>query len=205
MIPTWSDIRAAWSEGWQALAEEAVLLYASAIEADPGVYAGHVSAFQAELATSRATLDRLRTKLPNPPATPEERAMIARYAAMERRWNDLAAGLYAEATPAGALGRPTVGVAPAVLIVGSVAITAVGVSWAIAAYEYAVNLREQTALAEKELDARVTASRDGRTLPPTTLPPPPPPLPDSGNVGLWLLGGLAVVTGALVLPPLLTK
>jgi hypothetical protein len=69
-----------------------------------------------------------------------------------------------------------------------------------------VNLREQTALAERELDARVAASRDGRVLQPSTLPPPPPP-PGAGgsNLGLWVLGGLAVVTGAVVLPTLLKR
>lgn len=201
MIPTWSDIKAAWSSGWQALSDQAVRLYASAIASNPAAYVDKVTAFQAELATSRATLDRIRTKLPNPAVTPEDRAIVATYEAMERRWHDLAAGLYADATPAN---TPAVGIAP-ILVVGGIALTVVGIAWAIAAYEYAVNLREQTGLAEKELDARVAASRDGRLLQPNTLPPPPPPLADASNMGLWLLGGLAVVTGVIVLPSFLKK
>jgi hypothetical protein len=90
--------------------------------------------------------------------------------------------------------------------IGGLALGAAAIAWAVSAYEYAVNLREQTALAERELDARVAASRDGRVLQPSTLPPPPPPPGGAAsNMGLWVLGGLAVVTGAVVLPTLLKR
>ena len=86
---------------------------------------------------------------------------------------------------------------------------AVGVAWALAAYEYAVNLREQTALAERELDARVTASREGRALQPTTLPAQPSPIDTATStarsVGTLVVGGLVVVAGAILLPTLLRK
>jgi hypothetical protein len=127
---------------------------------------------------------------------------------MEARYHDLAAGFYGDATPApsGATApAPSTGAAPAVLIIGGLAVGAVGVAWAVAAYQYAVNLREQTALAERELDARVEASREGRPLQASTLPPPPNPTDDAKGMGLWLLGGLAVVAGALTLPALLKK
>lgn len=206
MIPTWTHIKSAWSSGWTALSDQATRLYGAAITGNPSAYATKVTAFQAELAVSRATLDRIKAKLPNPPNTDADRAMVANYTAMERRYHDLAAGLYADATPtgAGAPGQPMVGVAP-VLVVGGIALTVIGIAWAVAAYEYTVNLREQTSLAERELDARVAASRDGRVLQTSTLPPPPSPAADASNLGLWLLGGLAVVTGAIVLPTFLKK
>ena len=203
MIASWNQVKGAWSSGWKALSDQATRLYARAVGQNPAAYSDKVTAFQTELAASRATLDRMKVKLPMSAADPADRAIIEKYAAMERRWHDLAAGLYADATPAGAQGQPTVGVVP-VLIVGGIALTVVGIAWAVSAYEYAVNLREQTALAEKELDARVTASRDGRVLQPSTLPTPPPP-GDGSKMGLWVLGGLAVVTGAIVLPSLLKK
>jgi hypothetical protein len=202
MTASWTQIRAAWSSGWRALSERAVREHQAAVTANPASYAQRVATFQAEMATSRATLNRLREKLAHPAATDVDRS---RYAALERRWHELAAGLYADATPTGAPGQPVVGVAPVVLVVGGIAVGVVGVSWAVAAWQYAVNLREQTALAERELDARVAASQDGRVLQPSTLPPPPPPPGSDSNLGLWVLGGLAVVTGVAVLPTFLKK
>lgn len=207
-VPSWADVRSAWSAGWKALAAQAASAYGTAAQVDPTGTLAKVQAFLSALTDSRATLDRIGTKLPNPPVTEADRAAVADYHAMERRWHDLAAGFYADTTPAPAPGvapSPAVGVAPAVLVVGGLAVGAVGVSWAIAAYQYAVNLREQTALAERELDARVEASRDGRPLQTSTLPPPPSPAADSRGVGLWLLGGLAVVAGALTIPVLLKR
>ena len=206
-MSTWTTIKDRWSSGWKALSDQATRLYARAVGENPAAYAEKTAAFQAELANSRATLDRMKVRLPMSVADPADRAIVLKYAALERRWHDLAAGLYADATPAGAgaPGQPVVGVAP-VLVVGGLALTAVGIAWAVSAYEYAVNLREQTALAERELDARVAASRDGRVLQTSTLPPPPPPPGASAsNMGLWVLGGLAVVTGAVVLPTLLKR
>ena len=91
-------------------------------------------------------------------------------------------------------------------MVGGLAITAVGLAWAFAAYEYAANLKDQTALAERELDARVDASNAGRVLPPSTLPPAPPsPVEGARSVGLWLFGGLVLAAGALVVPMLMER
>ena len=208
VVPTWADIKAAWSSSWKALSAQATAAYASAARLDPTGTLAKVQAFVQALIDSRAALDRIAAKLPNPPVTPADHAAVAQYQAMERRYHDLAAGFYGDATPApgGATAPvPSTGAAPAVLIIGGLAVGAVGVAWAVAAYQYAVNLREQTALAERELDARVEASREGRPLQASTLPPPPNPADDAKGMGLWLLGGLAVVAGALTLPALLKK
>jgi hypothetical protein len=66
------------------------------------------------------------------------------------------------------------------------------IAWAIAAYQYAVHLREQTALVERELQARVEASEQGRTLQPSTLPEQA-----NAKLGWLMLGGLALAAGAL--------
>ncbi len=208
VVPTWADIKAAWSSSWKALSAQATAAYASAARLDPTGTLAKVQAFVQALTDSRAALDRIAAKLPNPPVAPADHAAVAQYQAMERRYHDLAAGFYGDATPApgGATAPvPSTGAAPAVLIIGGLAVGAVGVAWAVAAYQYAVNLREQTALAERELDARVEASREGRPLQASTLPPPPNPTDDAKGMGLWLLGGLAVVAGALTLPALLKK
>ena len=79
-----------------------------------------------------------------------------------------------------------------------------GLAWAFAAHEYAVNLQQQTTLAERELDARVAAAQSGLVLPPSTLPAPSP-VDGARSVGLWLLGGLLLAAGVLVVPLLMER
>ncbi len=211
-VPSWADIKAGWSAGWKALAEQATSAYGSAVQADPTGTLQKVQAFVSALSDSRANLDRMAAKLPNPPVTAEDRAAVEQYRALEKRYHELAAGFYADAQPA-TEPQPSTGAAQAVLIVAGLAVGLVGVAWAVAAYEYAVNLREQTALAERELDARVEASRQGRALQSTTLPPQPDPIASATGaattaakgVGLLVVGGLVVAAGAFLLPSLMKR
>jgi len=198
-MSTWAQIQSAWSSGWSALQTESMRAYRGAIEADPTGYLAPVEAFVAELSQARGSLNRIRDKLPNPPVTAADQAAHAKYQALEKRYHDLAAGLYADAKPA----QTEIGVAPVVVgvVVGGVVIGVAGIAWSIAAYEYAVNLREQTALAERELDARVEASREGRTLQPSTVPPQD----TGGGVGWLLVGGLALAAGAVAVPYFIKK
>ena len=206
-VPSWEDVKASWSSGWKALSDQAVATYSAAIQANPLAYAERVTGFTSALSESRQHLDAIAARLPNPPVTDADRKAVADYQAMEARYRDLAAGFYADATPAAnaSPGTPTVGVAP-ILIVAGVAIGIVAIAWAVVAYEYAANLRDQTALADRELTARVDASQTGRPLQSSTLPPPPPsPTEQASGVGLWLLGGLALAAGALTIPMLLNR
>lgn len=200
-MPSWAQIKAAWSSGWSALQSQSMRAYEAAIKADPTGYLGRVQAFVSELTQSRESLDKIKAKLPNPPVTDEDRAAHAQYQALEARYHDLAAGLYADARPA----QTEVGVAPIAVgvVVGGVVIGVAGIAWSVAAYEYAVNLREQTALAERELTARVEASREGRTLQPSTVPFQGDG--DASKVGWLLVGGLALAAGAIAVPIFLKK
>ena len=203
-VPSWDDIKAAWSAGWKTLSDQATAAYAAAVQANPAAYVDKVTGFLAALTTSRETLDRIQAKLPNPPVTDADRAAWASYQALDKRYHDLAAGFYTDTRPA----DPSTGAAPAVgvvIIVGAVAVGLVGVCWAIAAYEYAVNLQDQTALAERELDARIAASEQGRTLQPSTLPPPPNPEATAKGIGWLLVGGLVLTAGAFAIPAFLKK
>ena len=201
-VPSWDDVKAAWSAGWKALSDQAVAAYGAAIQANPAAYVDKVTGFLAALTTSRETLDRIAAKLPNPPVTDADRAIWAKYQELDRRYNDLAAGFYADARPA----DPATGIAPAVVVVvGVVAVGLVGTAWAVAAYEYAVNLQDQTALAERELDARIVASQEGRTLQPSTLPPPPNPENAAKGIGWLLVGGLVLAGGAIAIPALMRR
>ena len=198
-MSTWAQIQTAWSSGWSALQTESMRAYRAAIEADPTGYLARVEAFVAELSQARGSLNRIRDKLPNPSVTAADQAAHAKYQALEKRYHDLAAGLYADAKPA----QTEIGVAPIVVgvVVGGVVIGVAGIAWSIAAYQYAVNLREQTALAKRELDARVEASREGRTLQPSTVPPQD----TGGGVGWLLVGGLALAAGAVAVPYFIKK
>jgi hypothetical protein len=202
---TWQDFKDNWSVGWKYLWREAQDTYAAAIAADPTGYAKRVEAFLAELTGARQNLDAMKAKLPNPPTTVEEKALVDKYLALEKRYHELAAGFYSEARPAATI---QVGFVP-VLVVAGLAVSAAAVAWAVPGYEYAVNLREQTALAVKELDARVVASKEGRTLQATTLPPPPPPpaspMDAMKGLGTLLVGGLVVAAGFVVVPQLLNR
>ena len=135
----------------------------------------------------------MKAQIPNPPVTQEDQAVLAQYQEMDKRYHELAAGFYSDALPAS---TTTVGFVP-ILIIAGLAAGVAGCAWAVAAYEYAVNLREQTALADKELTERVAASKEGRTLQATTLPTQPDPLADAtGGMGKLLIGGLALGAAA---------
>ena len=201
---SWTDIKDNWTAGWNYLWSEAQDSWRALIEKNPTQYKAKVEAFLAELTASRRNLDAMKARLPSPPKTPEDRALVEKYQGLEKRYHELAAGFYAESKAAG---KPDMGWLP-ILIVGGLAISAAAAAWAVPGYQYAVNLREQTSLANKELDARVAASKEGRTLQAATLPPPPPmpsPLDAAKGMGTWLMVGLMAMAGVMVVPGLLKK
>ena len=180
---TWSQIRAAFPEPWERLATVAEARYAEAIEADPARFREHATAFVQQLGAARGSLNRLAVGLRG---RPETDPLVVKVRTLEERWNLLAAGFYADAQPARVVvGNPIV----VGLVIGAVMVGVAAIAWSIAAYQYAVNLREQTALAEHDLQARVQASQEGRTLPPSTLP-----APAESSWLPWMLGGGVVVS-----------
>ena len=204
-MTSWTDIKAAWSQGWKALNEQAMSAYEVAIKADPMRYVDQIKGFMSALTDSRANLDRIKARLPNPPRTEADRQLLATHQALEQRYHDLAAGFYSDARPAD---QPSTGAVPVVVIVvAGLALGVAACAWAVSAHEYAVNLREQTALADKELEARVEASKEGRSLQPTTLPEPASEQAKkkAKGVGLLLVGGLVLAAGAVAVPILLKK
>lgn len=173
----WDDAQASWAQlwsdvdaGWQALYASGVKAYEDLVRSDPEKTAAQVQAFSQELEASRANLDRLQAAVKPAPRSPEEEAYAQGVAAMEARYQELASAFYADVQKAE--GAPSVGFVP-LLVVAGLAIGLGAATWSFAGYEYAVGLREQTDLAARELDARVEASREGRTLQTTTLPQAP--------------------------------
>ncbi len=198
-MSSWSDIRSGWSSTWTGLHDRAVGAYGAAIRSDPGRFRRSVADFLRLLAESRASLDLIEAHL----TTVDEAPLRALGRALGSRYATLAAGVYADAKPADA-----VGAAPLVVggvVVAGVLISVAGVAWAVAAYQYAVNLREHTSLLEKELEARVEASRSGRELPASSIPQQSNPLDEARSMGMILLGGLTLAAAAVVAPILLKK
>lgn len=185
----WADIRARWSAGWTSLYDEAVVRYEQAVRANPQSFAAQVTLTLRELELTRSALDRMSAHLRHPEASDRDRG---NWAALNARYQVLAAGIYADARPV----EDELSAAPAVvgvLVVAGLVLGIAAIIWAIASYEYAVNLREQTLLAERELSERVRASEDGRVLQPSTLPPPPPP---PGTSPTWAVAAVVVAAGA---------
>lgn len=198
-MTSWTDIKSRWSSTWTSLHERAKASYDAAIRTNPSAYRDRVVAFVSLLTESRANLDRIKAHL----ATVDDPELQAKAQELESRYATLAAGVYADAKPA-----DTVGVAPLVVggvVVAGVLISVAGIAWAVAAYQYAVNLREHTGLLEKELAARVEASRSGRALPPSSIPPQPNPVEEARSMGVWLLGGLTLAAAAVAVPILMKR
>ncbi len=113
---------------------------------------------------------------------------------LEKRYNELAAGVYADSEPAAnEVGSLVVGLIVVGIIFGIAAI-----AFSVAAYQYCANLRDQTALAGKELDERVQAARDGVVIPTQPLTTPPSaPMPGGGGVSAaMVVGGVGLLAAA---------
>lgn len=195
---SWAAVMQQWDAAWRALAQEGEDLYA-AIQRAPADFEAAFARFYTLLQALRARLDAMRLKLAQLPAA-ERGPWQATLQALDRRWTELAAGLYGDARETQA---PSVGWVP-VLMVGTVAFGLSAVSWAVVAWEYLQNLDKQTALVERELDARVALSQQGLALPPSTLPAgtgaAPPPDNLVGQASKALLGGALLLGLFAVLP-----
>jgi hypothetical protein len=201
---TWDQLKTDFLSRIQGLYERTFGRLQSAIAATPEAFRQRVTSYLDLLAQIRANLERILARLPNPPQSQADAVLIAKYAELKAMYDALVAGVASNAVAV----KTEIGVAPAVvLVVGIIGFTVAGVAWAVASYEYAVSLRDQTDFMVKELDARVEAMRSGAQLPATTALPPSAPAattaapPTPGGMGAgwaWVFGGLAVAGAAAV-------
>jgi len=190
---TWDDVRAQWEEvtdtwdkGFDDLAHYAEETYVAALESGritKEKYTAVVKSFITGLDEAKASIERMKGLAAQLPAD-EREEVEQKIDALETRHEELSAGFYVHVTEA-----PEMGVAP--VLVGTLAVSAAAIAWAYVGIEYVDYLKQQCRLEEKELDARVQASKDGRTLQDNTLPKPP----EGGGVGGYIAAGL----GALAL------
>lgn len=226
-MSTWTEIKQRWSAGWKDLHQAALQKWGAAIHRNPESFRPAVTATLSDLQAARVHLQRIAAVLPRI-ADVQARARAAQaFAVMMKRYQELAAGIYADAEQAErekqAQGRqqaqpaqPQVGaVVVPLLIVAGIVLGVAAIAWAIASREHAKNLREQTALADHELTARVEASKEGRVLQDTTLPEQPASAPllsattpagaTASKVGLALVGVLALAAAGLAIPMFLKR
>ncbi len=166
----WPAIVAAWDAAWRTLRQAAVAQWGAQIQANPTAFKDQVEGFGADLKAIEGALQRSAIALGRL-GWPAEG--VKQWEDARRLYVDLAAGLWAES-------RPVVPDAPGtsigfvsatvVLVVLGVGVTAVGIAWAVVARPYTESLRRHAETAAAELEARVAASRDGRTLQASTLP-----------------------------------
>jgi len=214
-MASWTDIRKGWSGGWKAMHAAALKQFGGAIKANPEKFRPQVEATLADLEAARSHLVRLKANVLRLPDAESKRKAMATFNAGWKRYHELAAGLFADAE--GARKPEMAGVVIPLLVVAGVAFGIAAIAWAIASREHAKNLREQTALADKELSARVEASKEGRVLQEHTLPEQPAPaatplLPvtaptvaSKSKTGLALVGVLALVAAGLAVPMFLKR
>ena len=186
---TWEELKLSFLTGIQASYDAVYARVEEAVAAKPSSFEAKVRAFLTLLRECKANLERIAAQLPALPKNDAAKALIRRYQDMKALYDALVAGIALNAT-----GELELGVVP-VVVVGTVALSAAGVAWAVAAYEYAAGLRDETALMATELEARVQAMKDGKTLQTSTLTSTPAPQGNGAPLGLVLVG-LGVLGGA---------
>ena len=214
-MASWADITQRWSDRFKFMHRAALRQYGAAIKANPQKFAPQLEATLADLEATRTHLERIKVQIPRLPDAASKRQYMAVFQATWKRYHEIAAGLYADAE---GVGRPEVsGVVIPLLVVAGIAFGVAAIAWAVASREHSKNLREQTALADKELTARVDASKQGRVLQETTLPEQPAAaslLPvaaptvqvgSKSKVGLALFGVLAIAAAGLAAPMFLKR
>ena len=208
-MATWDDIMAAWSSSWTALYNDALATLGPALQADVTSYLDKIQDAMSALFESRARLDQIKSRLGQLGAEPADAELRERDEILEIRYHTVAAGIYTDAT----CGADRCAALPLVAIAG-ITLGVAACAWAVAAYEYFANLRDQTALLSDDLDARIWAMKNNKTLPAPNVAPhpgnaPPDKPPGDGDpssiLGWLLLGGLALTAAALTLPALTKK
>lgn len=203
---TWPGaLKASWDSHWNAFAAEAERRYSADIVANWDKYRARVTAVVDAIMEAHRSIEALGPAIDRYEAAGGTHGAEYRtnLAAMTSRWNTLAAGVLDGAQKRAPDGTsvPAMGASP--YVVGVVALALMGVAFAIAAYEYAMSLRDTAGMQLAEVNARREAMEKGKVLQPSTAPPPAPPPgpPDSTQSALLVLTGVAAagLLGWLVL------
>jgi len=195
-----NDYYETWKTGAGYLWREGMAQLSPLIQANPDAYTGQVTSFLYTLRGVESNLSRARVAVAKLPQSALDPKLADLYARCEAQYKLLGSDFYSDTRPAPA--GASLGFAP-IMIVGLFFIGLTAATIGVAGYQYATNLREQTALAAKELEARVMLAQQGLSLPGSTLKPQADPFQEIGEtvgtvfkvgaLGLLIWGGLKVV------------
>ena len=213
---TWTELKTAFANNIESSYNKAYTWLDQALNHMPDDVKRRVAGTLGVLKAAGRHLARAQALLPSRPKDKVEAELVVRYAEMKAMYDAILSGLGINAVQLEAEPEIEAGFIPAsvVLVIGALGLTAAGVAWAIANYEYATALRDQAAFLTKELEARQEAMRSGKDLPAATGYPSgsgenkdkKPKDEDKGGWGwLWAVLGIGGLVGAAVYGPKLLK
>ena len=216
---TWEELKTSFSTNIETVYGRAATWLEQAMTHMPDDVKKRVAGTLGALKATGRHLQRAQALLPSRPKTKAEAELVVRYAEMKGLYDAILSGIGLNAVQLEAEPEIEAGFIPAsvVLVIGALGLTAAGVAWAIANYEYATALRDQAAFLTKELEARQEAMRSGKDLPAATGYPSgsgengankdkKPKDEDKGGWGwLWAVLGIGGLVGAAVYGPKLLK
>lgn len=256
---SWSSwMQEGWTAWWWDQYDTAVDEFGPQITADPDAFRSRVTATVSHMTATEQAIARYRAMVLDPAnAAVVTRRDKASLAELEKRYNNLASGMFVDARTADASevgdgtgvppgrtripllyssrksaarekrfedepptwpwsektpywkddpywnkqnqridGAPVLG-APILVVLGIAFLSVAAIAWAVACIAWAAELHGETSLQEKDLAARIEASKEGRTLQPATTTGPATavaqgPKPDGATGGI-ILGILAAL------------
>ena len=218
---TWEELKASFSDNVESTYNKALTWLDQAMKHTPDEVKRRVAATLAALKATGQHLKRAAELLPSRPKDKAEAELVVRYAEMKALYDAILSGLGINAVQLDAEPEIEAGFIPAsvVIVIGALGLTAAGVAWAIANYEYARALRDQASFLVRELEARQEAMRTGKELPAATGYPgesgsgggggaantKPKDKDEKGWGWLWAMLGVGALTGAAIFGPKLLK
>ncbi len=211
----WEELKASFSTNIETVYGRAATWLEQAMTHMPDDVKKRVAGTLGALKATGRHLQRAQALLPSRPKTKADAELVVRYAEMKGLYDAILSGIGVNAVELDGEAQIEAGFIPAsvVLTIGALGLTAAGVAWAVANYEYATALRDQAAFLTKELEARQEAMRSGKPLPEgsgyannTEDKDKKPKDEDKGGWGwLWAVLGIGGLVGAAVYGPKLLK
>ena len=210
---TWEELKTSFSTNIEIVYGRAASWLEQAMTHTPDDVKKRVAGTLSALKVTGRHLQRAQALLPGRPKTKAEAEFVVRYAEMKGLYDAILSGIGINAVQLEAEPEIEAGFIPAsvVLVIGALGLTAAGVAWAVANYEYAAALRDQASFLTKELEARQESMRTGKDLPASTARPAEgndkkPKDEGKGGWGwLWAVLGVGGLVGAAVYGPKLLK